>query len=622
MKPRSRTIASLLALISFVVYVFTLAPDMLLGDSGEFQFAAPFLSIVHPTGYPLYLILANLFTLLPLGTVAMRVNLFSAACAALAVSACYVAGLQQVDDRVSPIARHAAAIIAALVLAFSPAYWLQATQAEVYTLNSLLVLALIVLAARLRARPAGATDGIAFAAVFGLALAHHRTVLVLLPALLAFVIVGTGPLNIQSIIKDQKSKILLALCAPLLLYLYTPLRYGATPYTHIVLDAQHVITTLDDTPNAFVAHALGTGFSGALFWDGVSTQRLLETSMRIVTQFGLLGLALALLGLLFMVRTRQWASCALLVGTIMSFALFNAAYHIGDIADYYTPLFIATALLSAQGLCALGRVHTGLTLAAFVLPLALLIGNWPLMQQHEDVRAHWTSLLAASVPANAVLLSNDRDEMTPLFYLQLVEHIRPDLIGLFPLISSDARLSNVVVLTQYALETSRPVYFVKSMDSLNVKFRLRDEGQTQRVLGLQTFAPQHDLSRQSAYLTFLGWSHEDAAGETSPDGKSSVLVISLVWKVTSGGPPALKTYVHVEDAAGRTVAQSDQTPGGEFYPPSQWPAGETIHDEHRITMPPSVASADYRLVAGAYLASGDALPGVSRIELGTLRLPP
>src|SRR5256885_17261742 len=79
--------AALLGGGTAALYLATLAPG--LGgtvDSAEFQQAAYSLAIVHPTGYPLYLLLARLWiTLLPLGDVAWRVNLLSAVCAVAAV---------------------------------------------------------------------------------------------------------------------------------------------------------------------------------------------------------------------------------------------------------------------------------------------------------------------------------------------------------------------------------------------------------------------------------------------------------------------------------------------------------------------------------------------------------
>ena len=97
MNRRDLVVAGVLALGAFAVYVVTLAPDVLPGDSGEFQLAVPLLGIVHPTGYPLYLLLGRLFTLLPVASIAYRVNLFSAASAALAVGAFYLVALGMVE---------------------------------------------------------------------------------------------------------------------------------------------------------------------------------------------------------------------------------------------------------------------------------------------------------------------------------------------------------------------------------------------------------------------------------------------------------------------------------------------------------------------------------------------
>ena len=57
----------------------TLAPTVLAGDGGEFQFVPYLLGVAHPTGYPLYTLLGWLWShLLPVGDVAYRMNLFSA----------------------------------------------------------------------------------------------------------------------------------------------------------------------------------------------------------------------------------------------------------------------------------------------------------------------------------------------------------------------------------------------------------------------------------------------------------------------------------------------------------------------------------------------------------------
>jgi len=88
-------ITTVLGGAALALYAATLAPTVLAGDGGEFQFVPYLLGVAHPTGYPLYTILGWLWShLLPVGDVAYRMNLFSAFWAALAVAlySAFVAG--------------------------------------------------------------------------------------------------------------------------------------------------------------------------------------------------------------------------------------------------------------------------------------------------------------------------------------------------------------------------------------------------------------------------------------------------------------------------------------------------------------------------------------------------
>lgn len=613
----ARISAVLLTLFALSVYLLTLAPDMLPGDSGEFQFAAPRLTIVHPTGYPFYLLLAKLFTFIPIGTIAYRVNLFSAASAALAVGMFYVVALMLDEGRTTKddsyssfVLRRSSALVAALTLAFSPTFWSQATEAEVYALNSLFIIALIGLSFYIRHTQGRRAAWLWFAFTLGLSLTHHRSILLLLPALVIWLYPFAGLRRVWL------PALLLALL-PLALYLYTPLRYDATPYTQIRLDDQHIITTLAESPAAFVAHALGVGFRGALRWDALTVERLWATPERITANFTLLGRVLLSLGMLWLLWRREWRRAAFFIISSWMYFLFNALYQIGDIEDFFTPVYIVGAWLMAYGVVALGRWHIALALMAWLIPAWLLWTNFAPLAQHPDPRAQWQQLLADDPASGAILISNDRDEMTPLYYLQLVEGVRPDLIPLFPLISPD--FPHVVPLTAYALETSRPVYFIKAMDSLSVKFRLQPQGQLVRVVGLQETQPDHVLVRESAWLKLIGWSRADDGQQMTGDGKQMLGVI-LFWQAQGQSRPDLKTYVHVLDRDGKKIAQDDHTPGDVFYPPSQWTAGETLYDAHLIILPSNLSRGEYQLIAGAYLPDGRALDGVGHIALGQLRL--
>ena len=109
------------------------------------------LGILHPTGYPLYLLINKAFTLIPIGSVAYRANLLSAAAAAAAVG---VAVLILVRLGVRPVI----AAGAGLALAFTGTLWQEATFSEMNGLHLLIVAlllhrALVWRAERRAARP-------------------------------------------------------------------------------------------------------------------------------------------------------------------------------------------------------------------------------------------------------------------------------------------------------------------------------------------------------------------------------------------------------------------------------------------------------------------------------------
>src|SRR6185295_11175830 len=75
-----------LFLLASALYIWGLAPTIYWRDSPEFVTAVHLLGISHPAGSPTYSLFAKPLTFLPLGSIALRVNLFSALCGALTIS--------------------------------------------------------------------------------------------------------------------------------------------------------------------------------------------------------------------------------------------------------------------------------------------------------------------------------------------------------------------------------------------------------------------------------------------------------------------------------------------------------------------------------------------------------
>jgi hypothetical protein len=121
-------------LLILPIYLLTMGRVVGRADVFEFQVVAYQLGIAHPTGYPLFLLLGKLFTFLPLGSVAWRVNLSAVVYAAITAVLLAYLGWRLYG-------RYRPALLAAVALALTPTFWSQAIEAEVYTLHTLFVTA-------------------------------------------------------------------------------------------------------------------------------------------------------------------------------------------------------------------------------------------------------------------------------------------------------------------------------------------------------------------------------------------------------------------------------------------------------------------------------------------------
>jgi hypothetical protein len=154
---------------AFAVYLATLSSGVLGGDAGELQFVPPILGLPHPTGYPLQVLVHKLWSYVPIGSVAYRLNLLDAGFAALTVGLVVAVG-QALSGRWGP------AVAGALALAFGELWWSQAVRGDKYALNGLFLAIVLLLFVRWRAEPRPGRL-VALALVYGLSLAHHRSML-------------------------------------------------------------------------------------------------------------------------------------------------------------------------------------------------------------------------------------------------------------------------------------------------------------------------------------------------------------------------------------------------------------------------------------------------------------
>ncbi len=178
--------------ISGAVFFYTAMPNVGLLDSGEFNVAAQHFGVPHPTGYPLWTLLAWLFQLLPLGNAAWEINLFSGLCGALAVGVTTLIASSMLrwmmpfwgGDEKRPVRAAVVGLVAVsfgLLFAFSFSVWTQAVIAEVYTLHCLLVGLFLASLYWWVRRPDRDLPILAVFFTFSLGMSNHHLMLALAP---------------------------------------------------------------------------------------------------------------------------------------------------------------------------------------------------------------------------------------------------------------------------------------------------------------------------------------------------------------------------------------------------------------------------------------------------------
>jgi hypothetical protein len=331
------------------------------GDSGEYQVAAWLGGFVHPTGYPLYLIVGWLWThLLPVGSPAWRMNLLTAFCAALAVGLVYLLAARvlaaSAAARLSSTARRMLALFAALCFAIAPTFWSQAIIAESYPLHAAFVAAVLLCLLVWAERPDARTLYWA-AGLYGLSLTHHRTMLLLAPASLAFLWQNRAKIRLQSLSPVRIAGLLLV---PLALYLYIPLRAPRAPYSQVALSPTQTLHLYLPTVSGFVEYVSGRVFSAALHTLVQALEVAPQAGAFFVHEFSWIGVGLGLLGLLWLVVRRRWGVLTLTGLSFFCLVAFNMFYGIPNIWVYFIAPYLIWVLWMALGLAVLAEVVTRL----------------------------------------------------------------------------------------------------------------------------------------------------------------------------------------------------------------------------------------------------------------------
>jgi hypothetical protein len=427
--------AAVIATAAFAVYRATLTPSLsyLSPDGNELATVPYVLGLAHSPGYPLYTWLGWLFTRLPFGDVAHRINLMSAVSAAAAA-----AGLYLIAVRLLPAApwRRAAAVLSAFLFAFAPTAWSQAVIAEVYAPNiAWIALTLLVFLRWEDTRRD--RDFFLFALTFGLSLGIHLSSLGFAPAFGVFLLLTDHRLL-------RRPTWWLAGAVGFALgvaqFVWLPLR--AQTLTDPMMLARAPITL-----EGIYKYTLGAFPEFKFAFPLVALPDRLVIYLDLLRQeFGLLGIAAGVLGMgsLLFRRTRHYY---LLLGMYFVHIWFFIQYSAFDLEVFFLPAHFLWAIFIAFGVgetlraaLAGGRAlrlgqPSPAAVAAIALPIASLagliplLGNWEEADHSSDVAVNdFYANVWEILPENAALLTQRGVFGYDAFYWRMAYATRPDIL--------------------------------------------------------------------------------------------------------------------------------------------------------------------------------------------------
>ncbi len=442
-------------LITISVFLFTLFPTVTSEDSGELITAAYHLGIPHPPGYPLFMLLGKLGTIIiPFGNIAWRVNVVSAILGALTSLL-----LASLIFRISK--NRVAATSGALVLAFTNIFWSQSVRAEIYTLAALVFVGVIYLCylwSQTKSQKEQHRLLMWCSFLLGLGAAAHQYLIAIIPALVVYFLIYDRQLW------KQYKVILKGLLLYLLgfsIYLYLPIRSLADP----VIDwgnpetlenfwqvfrrqtyQEYVPSVLDAAQAAPVKPNFS--YSNYLLVQGPKfithfAQLLHRLNKYLFIDFTVFGFALGVTGLVAMRKIAKpmltIISCiAIWYAAILTY--FQFGHVTGSLTftniPFYIPFHILFAIAiglgadfcwnSAKKSKSIRKVIFG---SILLVPLIVFTTNFQFNNQRGNYLVYdYVKAVINQVPRNGLLYLHQGDNsIFPATYLRHVENFRPDV---------------------------------------------------------------------------------------------------------------------------------------------------------------------------------------------------
>ena len=395
------------ALVTFQAYMITIYPGLFgMGDAAKFSFVGKVLGTPHPPGYPMYVMVSHLFSYVPIGTLAFRMNVLSAVLAAVAVYLLYFAARALGT-------RPAVAVSAALALGLGQSFWSKAQYAKGYTLTAALVCAGILLL--LRWSQSGRRSHFYGAiAVFAIAVGNHLIIVSLVPALV-----------LHALLTNAR----MALSPRTFLFSAALLLVGFSQYSLILVRTwQHApylearANTVPELVDVITARRYAYEIGAYQLSDVIRTRAPIVGGL-VLRELTWPGLILAAIGAVVLARRRARDAILCLGGAVGVIALTMNMSSDED-EGFLLSAFVLLWLLAAMGLEAIwlarrrfseaGAKASLVTAAALVatigVPVSLVAANYAANDHHRrNFEIRYFNALFAMLPDKSAIV---RDQYT------------------------------------------------------------------------------------------------------------------------------------------------------------------------------------------------------------------
>lgn len=437
----------------FLLYAVTAAPGVTFHDSGELITGAVTLGIPHPPGSPTWCLLGHVFSGLPVGSPAHRINLMSGFFAAATCVVVFllvrriVTNVRDCSGHDMPWWSEIGPVLGALALAQAPGFWEKAVQAEIYTLNAFFLAACIyTYVLWVDSYDSGGKSAHLYVLSFLLALGigNYLAMVYFVPVFALLVVAGKRGMwrNAEVLLKCA----LILSLTTIAVYMYLPIRSAANP----PIDWEN-----PETLTGFMSALQRTRW-GAFNWNQQSWQFVLEWlgQYDFIRQFGLCGLLLAAGGALLMARRCSrvavllalcffvYAFLMLLMQASTTVLYRSSAYaETYGLQEFHIPLYLIVAVAMGAGsgylvrYLAERRPWMGWMAGGMVgvLVLSRMAANYEQCDYSGFVQPReFGKRVLRGVPAGSWVFPGSDNFSFILIYLKFCESERPDVHILTP----------------------------------------------------------------------------------------------------------------------------------------------------------------------------------------------